>query len=677
MKKASKKTKRVSKGRERRKLELTPLFNDTFWSRGNILAAITLFIVSFALYIPALDYDYILDDKIVISENNFTKEGIGGIWDILSRESFEGYLGEQQDLVEGGRYRPLSIVTFALEVEFFGLNPTVSHIVNGLLYGLTAVLIFRLMFLLVPLKNRTKTNWLIGVPFITAILFAVHPIHTEVVANIKGRDEIMAFLGALAALYFSFRYVDKKSWLHLVWVFAFLFLGLMSKENAITFLAVIPAALYFFTDRPIKQILPVFGVSLLAAALYLIIRTSVIGYLLSSGQEITDLMNNPFIEMNGPQKAATIMFTLGKYVQLLFNPHPLSHDYYPYAIAIQEWVNPWVLISLGVYLLMAVVAILGLRKKSFYSFWIIYFLATLSIVSNVFFPVGTFMNERFIYISSFAYCAILTYFFMKDLPDILLPGRKWVKPVSIVVMAIHVFGFAIYTQYRIPAWSSPEALNSSAVIANPNSARANLFYGTVLFNKYRDASDQDEKNRFLNMADHFIGRSLQIHPSYNQALQMSAGIAAERYRNHSDLDRLLMEFKKVLEVNPRIQFVREYMEYLNQRVWARDKLTDFYYDLSYNYLMPAGFINEAAFYLQYGLEVGREDARINYAIGVVMEKVGRLEESAFYLQRAFELDPDNARIHYAIGRVMERIGRTEDSLYYLERAKELDPTLFE
>jgi len=617
---------------------LCPLFEGKFWTKGNILAAVTLFIVSFALYIPALEYDYILDDKIVISENNYTKKGISGIWDILSRESFEGYLGEQQDLVAGGRYRPLSIVTFALEYEFFGLNPTINHVVNGLLYGLTAVLIFRLLFLLIPLNKRAPQRWFLSIPFLAALLFATHPIHTEVVANIKGRDEIMALLGALAALYFSFRYLDKRSWLQLIWVFLFLFLGLMSKENAITFLAVIPAALYFFTDRSIKHIIPVFSVALLSAALYLFIRTSVIGYFLSSGQEITDLMNNPFVEMNEPQKYATIMLTLGKYIQLLFFPHPLSHDYYPYSIAIQEWVNPLVLLSFFLYAALAVVAIRGLKNKNIYSFWIIYFLATISIVSNLFFPVGTFMNERFAYFSSLAFCALLPYFLIQHLPD-LVPGRKWVKTGGLIFIGLYIVAFSWLTLQRIPVWSSPTALNSSAVIANPNSARANLFYGTALFNKYREEADPDQKNRYLNMADHYIGRSLKVHPSYNQALQMKAGIAAERYRNHSDLDRLLMEFKEVLVANPRIQFVREYMEYLNQRAWAKDKLIDFYYDLSYNNLFPAGHVNEAAFYLQYGLEVGKDDARINYAIGTVLQHVGRIDEGAAYLSRAFELDP--------------------------------------
>ena len=616
----------------------TPLFGDKFWTKGNLVAVIVLFAVSFALYIPALNYDYILDDKIVISENDFTKKGLDGIWDILSRESFEGYLGEQRDLVAGGRYRPLSIVTFAIEHEFFGLNPTISHVVNSVLYGLTVVILFRLLFLLLPLKKRDSEQWLISIPFLAALLFATHPIHTEVVANIKGRDEIMAFLGALGALYFSFRYIDKSRWVHLIGVFLCLFLGMMSKENAITFLAVIPAALYFFTDRPFIKILPVLGVTILSAATYLIIRTSVIGFFFSSGQEVTDLMNNPFVEMNSPQEYATIMLSLGKYLQLLFFPHPLSHDYYPYSIAIQEWINPLVLLSFALYLMLAAIAIKGFKKKSIYSFWIIYFLATISIVSNVFFPVGTFMNERFVYFSSLAFCAVLPYLLLRKLPD-LLSDKKWVKTGGLIFVGLYIVAFSWLTLQRIPVWSSPTALNSSAVIANPNSARANLFYGTALFNKYRDEADPDQKNRYLNMAEHYVSRAVEVHPTYNQALQMKAGIAAERYRNHSDLDRLLVEFKNILVVNPRIQFVREYMEYLNERSWARDKLTDFYYDLSYNHLYPAGFVNEAAFYLQYGLEVGRDDARINYAIGTVLQHVGRNDEGAYYLGRAFELDP--------------------------------------
>ena len=72
------------------------------------------------------------------------QKGIRGIPDILSRDSFHGTLGESAYL-SGGRYRPLSLVMFACEVSFFGMKPFAHHLINVLLYGLTAVVLLRLL----------------------------------------------------------------------------------------------------------------------------------------------------------------------------------------------------------------------------------------------------------------------------------------------------------------------------------------------------------------------------------------------------------------------------------------------------------------------------------------------------------------------------------------------------
>ena len=86
------------------------------------------------------------------------------------------------------------------------------------------------------------------------MLFAVHPIHTEAVANIKGRDEIITLLGSLAALYFSIRAYREKN-LGLNFAAAGLFLlALFSKENAITFCAIVALTYYVFTKADFGKI---------------------------------------------------------------------------------------------------------------------------------------------------------------------------------------------------------------------------------------------------------------------------------------------------------------------------------------------------------------------------------------------------------------------------------------
>ena len=167
----------------------------TYWWQAALML-----IVPFALYWQTTGYGYVLDDQIVITDNSFTKEGWSGIDDLLLTESFTGYFGEQKELVQGNRYRPLSLITFAIEYGITGgLHPWLSHFINILLYGILGIVILRVFHLLLPDRIQTA-SWL-SLPFLVALLYILHPIHTEAVANIKGRDEIMAMLLSLSLIH--------------------------------------------------------------------------------------------------------------------------------------------------------------------------------------------------------------------------------------------------------------------------------------------------------------------------------------------------------------------------------------------------------------------------------------------------------------------------------------------
>ncbi|TMI87102.1 MAG: DUF1736 domain-containing protein, partial [Bacteroidetes bacterium] len=118
---------------------------------------------------------------------------------------------------------------------------------------------------------------------------------------------------------------------------------------------------------------------LFATVLYLIIRVSVIGHL-ASNAEVTDIMNNPFYGMTKGEKMATVFYTLLLYLKLFIYPHPLTHDYYPYHIPIMHW-NDWrPILSLLLYLALAVVFIKGWKKKTVWAYAVAFYLITLSIV---------------------------------------------------------------------------------------------------------------------------------------------------------------------------------------------------------------------------------------------------------------------------------------------------------
>src|SRR5206468_8067635 len=127
----------------------------------------------------SIKFDYVLDDSILIVNNKFTQKGIAGIGDIFRYESFKGYFGDQKEMVEGGRYRPLSIATFAAEKSLTGGNKVISHLINVLLYVLTGIFLYRVLLFMFPKARsiQTKKKWFFSVPFVAAILFIAHTLH--------------------------------------------------------------------------------------------------------------------------------------------------------------------------------------------------------------------------------------------------------------------------------------------------------------------------------------------------------------------------------------------------------------------------------------------------------------------------------------------------------------------
>ena len=81
--------------------------------------------------------------------------------------------------------------------------------------------------------------------FLISLVFITHPIHTEVVANLKSRDEILSFLNTFVTLYFAFRYSLKRKRKDLIWGIIFFYLALLSKETAAVGIVLIPLFLFY------------------------------------------------------------------------------------------------------------------------------------------------------------------------------------------------------------------------------------------------------------------------------------------------------------------------------------------------------------------------------------------------------------------------------------------------
>ena len=183
------------------------------------------------IYANSLPNQYAYDDIMSITSNNFVKKGFGGFKEIVTEDYFAGMFGETNGLVAGGRYRPMTLLAYATIYQFWGTDhPMIYHLLNVLSYALLCVIIYVIFKKIFKNYDNEKKFWL-SLPFLSALLFTFHPIHTEVVANIKGMDEVWSLLGAVMALLCCILYIetDKRNPLYLIgMVVSFLF-GLYSK----------------------------------------------------------------------------------------------------------------------------------------------------------------------------------------------------------------------------------------------------------------------------------------------------------------------------------------------------------------------------------------------------------------------------------------------------------------
>ena len=364
--------------------------------QGFILVAVT-----FMLYCNTVQHQYALDDILVIENNSFVKQGIKGIPKILTTDFFFGYEGIENDL-SGGRYRPLSLVIFAIEYQLFGSNPLVSHLINVCCYCLLIVLVFRFLR-----KYAFQKQPIIA--FLTALFFSVHPIHTEVVSNVKSRDEIIALLLIIGSLSLLFRYLrESKKAGALVGSLICFFLALLTKESSITFLGVIPFLLVCFQGEKIvpalRKTIP-FGAVVIG---YLALRYAIVGFKTSIAH---DIMNAPYLYATTSEALATKVLIMGKYLQLLCYPHPMVYDYSFNQIPYINFYHPMFWVALIGNVGLIVIGLLLIKKKPTIGFGILYYFITLSIVTNFVVDIGAPMADRLLFQPSLGFCLIIGYLF--------------------------------------------------------------------------------------------------------------------------------------------------------------------------------------------------------------------------------------------------------------------------
>jgi len=185
---------------------------------------VILFLFGFLLYSNTLDHNYVLDDFSVIKDNRVVKKGIDGLAEIWKTHYRYGYGFAQATL-----YRPLSLSIFALQWEIAPNTPSFAHLINVLAYAFLGLIIFYFLLKVMGIQYQLFC-------FLSTLLFLAHPIHTEVVANIKSLDDILAMAFSLSGIILLLNYIKSQRKIWLISSMLLFMLAFWSKESTITYL---------------------------------------------------------------------------------------------------------------------------------------------------------------------------------------------------------------------------------------------------------------------------------------------------------------------------------------------------------------------------------------------------------------------------------------------------------
>lgn len=594
---------------------------------------IFLFILGFAAYVNTLNHGYVLDDSLFITGNEYTLAGFEGIKGIWTNDAFVGAHGQEFDL-EGGRYRPLAITTFAFVYEIFGLNPFVGHLMNVLLFSFSCILLYTLLQRLLPQQNE----WL---PLIAATIFAVHPIHTEVVANIKSIDELMSTFFVMLTLLFLF----KEGKRNMIYSGSFYLLALLSKESSLTALAIIPATLYFFTEEKIKTIAKRSLPFLVIAIVYLLWREQFSGGF-GKGFEASNLMDSPYLHLGLSDRMATITYVCGRYLLLLLWPHPLSWDYSYHEIPDTGWSDFSAIFSLLVYAGLIYTGIRSLKNRSIIGYGILFYLFSFSIVSNYLINIGTTMGERFLYLPSVGFCiavaGILVQLLKINTKDNFTLKPMWLAPLIIL---IPLAGYA--TINRNKAWKDNFTLYETDASKVPNSARARMYYGVELNNKFNLTKDQ----QLIDKAIHELKASVAIYPEFYHAHE-ALGKAYQTADNHVEAFK---QYKRVLEIAPR---------HINAT-----------FQLGVTYARAYNDLENAITWMEKGIKVGYAGPDKFTSLANVYGMAGQYQKALETYNKELQVNANNAQCYLNIGITYSLMGDSIQANQYFEKAFTIDPSL--
>lgn len=441
---------------------------------------------------------YAVDDGIVVSEHVIVQKGLPGIPELFRRNYI--YLDNGQKF----EYRPLAQVSFAIEYAAWGLRPGLSHAVNVLIY---LILLWQIhLFLLRVLTDSDhKGRWAAAI----LMIYALHPAHTEVVASLKNREEMLSILFAVLCLR-SFQTLGATPgrWQPKASVTIWFLLSLLCKMTAI-YLPAIAIILAWHSGQlqTARVILWKWAilVTVLGGAFFIGVWSH--SYRIILPQE------NPLISISDPfVRIGTSLQTLWFYIKFIVYPYPFRFYYGHETIPITGLGNFVVWMSLAVHL---VLLVYGLRytTRKFSAAMALCYLVSIVLYSNMILLYTGIVAERVLFFPSFFFIAgIVSFFFEFVLHGQRVSILRVVKPVGTTALLVIGLTSAAVCVNRNNQWKDSNTLMDADMDHLLTSGMANRIYARLLKRQAYQEEKPDKRIALGKKAIKHFSRSLTVTP---------------------------------------------------------------------------------------------------------------------------------------------------------------------
>uniref|UniRef100_A0A7N9AUV1 dolichyl-phosphate-mannose--protein mannosyltransferase n=1 Tax=Mastacembelus armatus TaxID=205130 RepID=A0A7N9AUV1_9TELE len=649
-----------------------------------VQAKVTVALVALLCFINSYDGEFVFDDSEAIVNNKDLKPTtpLNNIW---SNDFWGSNLSSNSSHKS---YRPLTVLTFRLNYLLAGgLHPVGFHVLNIILHAVISALMIDVFAILIGglaydekgriLNHAPKTSLL------AALFFAAHPVHTESVAGIVGRADL------LCALFFQLSFLtyckafNRGSLLLCA-------AAMLCKEQGITVLVSELLRRGLLTRLTLMGL---GGLSMLYA------RWRIMG---TGPPAFTEVDNPASFAENIFLRIVNYNYYYCLNAWLLLCPWWLCFDWsmgcVPLIKSATDWRMVWLLLIWCVLIGLISQALCSQdsQRRRTLTLGLVLLVVPFLPASNIFFRVGFVIAERVLYLSSAGYCLLLAYSL----------GHcccRW-KLLCVLVLAL-LCVYVARCALRSYQWRSERSLFTSALSVCPLNAK-------VHYNVGKNLADRGNSTAAIQ----YYREAVRLHPTYVHAMNNLGNILKER----NELVEAEQLLSKAVAIQPDfaaawmnlgiVQNSLQKFEEAEQSYWNairfRKKYPDCYYNLGRLYadqnrhvdalnawrnatmLKPehslawnnmvilldnTGNLGQAELIGREALKLLPNDHTIMFSLANVLGKLQKYKESEAFFLHALRINPNAASCHGNLAVLYHRWGKLELAEKHYELSLKLDP----